>query len=140
MFHAPSPVIVMVSSPSRPYDVGEMRSESRPHALNASRVSTSSPRRGEHFVRAFQTLVSHEDHVRTVARNRNGVVAIISLRRRGDEIESRPHALNTSPSINFLSAAGRALPPLPFQTLISHEDLVRTVALNRDGVIAFISL
>ena len=54
-------MIVHVSSPSPPYDAGEMRSESRPRALNASRASTSSPRRGEHFLRAFQTLVSHAD-------------------------------------------------------------------------------
>ena len=52
MVVASSPVIVMVSSPAFPYDVGEMRSESRPHALNASRASTSSPRRGGHFLRA----------------------------------------------------------------------------------------
>ena len=43
-------------------------------------------------------------------------------------------------SIDFLSAAGRALPPRPFQTLVSHVDVVRTVALNRDGVIAIVSL
>ena len=45
-----SPTIAMVSSPIPPYDVGEMRSESRPRALNASRASTSSPWRGEHFL------------------------------------------------------------------------------------------
>ena len=79
-------MIKQVSSPSFPYDIGEMRSESRPHTLNASRVSTSSPRLGEHFVRVFHTLVSHVDDFRIVARNRDGVIAILSLRRRGDEI------------------------------------------------------
>ena len=74
-----SPSIVMMSSPFHPYDAGEMRSESRPHALDASRASTSSPRRYEHFVRAFQTLVSHFDVFSTVAHNRDGVIAIISL-------------------------------------------------------------
>ena len=119
-----------------------MRSESRPHALNASLASTSSPRRGEHFLRAFQTLVSHLDEFSTVARNRNGVVAIISLRRRGDEIRVTDARSQRAPSIDFLSAAGRALPPRPFQTLVSHEDVVRiyAVALNRDGVIAITSL
>ena len=81
-----SPVIVTVSSPPPAYDVGEMRYEPRPHALDASRVSTSSPRRGEHFLRAFKTLISHVDVLNTVARNRDGVIAIMSLRRRGDEI------------------------------------------------------
>ena len=40
------------------------------------------PRRGEHFLRAFQTLISHEDEERIVTRNRNDVITIISLRRR----------------------------------------------------------
>ena len=73
-------MIEHVSSPSSPYDVGEMSSESWPHTLYASQVSTSYPLRGERFLRAFQTLISHEDVDRTVARNRNGVIAIISLR------------------------------------------------------------
>ena len=103
-------VIEHVSSPSPPYDVGEMRSESRPHALNASRVSTSSPRLGEHFFRAFQTLISHVDAVRLVARNRDGVIAFTSLRRRGEEIRVTAVRSQRVPSINFLSAAGRALP------------------------------
>ena len=171
----------MVSSPSYPYDVGEMRSESRPHALNASRASTSSPRRGEHCLRAFQTLISHADAERIVALNRDGVVAFISLRRRGDEIRvttarsfqtlvSHPDGLRTValnrdgvvanpslrrrgdeirvtaarsrrvPSINVLSAAGRALLSRAFQTLISHHDVERIVARNRDGVIVITSL
>ena len=130
----------MMSSPSIPYDVGERRSESRPHALNASRASTSSPRRGKHFVRAFQTLVSHLDVLRTVALNRDGVIAFISLRRRGDEIRVTAARSRRVPSINFLSAAGRALPPRPFQTLVSHGDELRIVARNRDGVIASPSL
>ena len=100
------------SSPSPPYDVGEMRSESRPYPLNASRVSTSSPPRREHFLRVFQTLISHVDLYRTVALNRDGVIAVTSLRRRGDEIRvtaarSQRVPSNTA-SIDFLSAAGRA--------------------------------
>ena len=134
----------MVSSPSFPYDVREMRSESRPHALNASRASINflSAAEGEHFLRAFQTLISHPDAVRTVARNRDGVIAIISLRHRGDEIRVTAARSRRVPSIDFLTAAGRALPPRPFQTLVSHVDVVRiyAVALNRDGVIAIFSL
>ena len=103
-------VHVHVSSPSPPYDVGEMRSESRPRALDASRASTSSPRLGEHFVRAFQTLVSHVDVVR-IALNRDGVIAITSLRRRGDEIRVTAARSQRVPSIDFLSAAGRARRP-----------------------------
>ena len=132
-----------MSSPSSPYDVGEMRSESRPHARNASRASTSFPRLGEHFrSRAFQTLVSHEDAHRTVARNRHGVIAITSLRRRGDEIRVTAARSQRAPSINFLFVAGRALPPVrrAFQTLVSHVDVAHKVALNRDGVIATVSL
>ena len=108
-------VIEHVSTPKSPYDVGEMRSESRPRALNASRVSTSSPRRREHFVRAFQTLVSHGDAARSETLNRDGVIAITSLRRRGDEIRvMAAHSQQVPsywPSINFLFAAGRALRP-----------------------------
>ena len=104
---APSPVIVMLSSPSFPYDVGEMRfDESRPHALNASRASTSYPQRGEHFLRAFQTLVSHVDLVRSVAINRHDVIANTSLRRRGDEIRVTASRSQRILSIDFLSAAG----------------------------------
>ena len=104
-------MIEHVSSPPSPYDVGEMRSESRPHALDTSRASTSSPRLGEHFrSRAFQTLVSHVDVLNIVARNRNGVIAITSLRRRGDEIRVTVARSQRIPSIDFLSAAGRALP------------------------------
>ena len=130
----------MVSSPSPPYDVGEMRSESRSHALDASRASTSSPRLGEHFVRDIQTLVSHNDKGRIVARNRDGVIAIISLRRRGDEIRvtavrsQRVSSIETSfprRGEHFLRV---------FQTLISHGDVFSIVALNRDGVIAIVSL
>ena len=117
-----------------------MRSESRPHALNPPRASTSSPRLGEHFLRVFQTLVSHVDLLRTFALNRNGVIATTSLRRRGDEIRVTAARSQHVPSINFLSAAERALPPCPFQTLISHVDAKRIVALNRDGVIAITSL
>ena len=63
MFSALLPLIVMVSSPPRPYDVGEMRSESQPRALDTSRASTSHPRQGEHFLRApsrhwFRTQIS----------------------------------------------------------------------------------
>ena len=76
-------VIEHASLPSSPYDAGEIRSESRPRALNASRVSTSSPRRGEHCLRAFQTLVSHFDGARSVAHNRDDIDASTSLRRRG---------------------------------------------------------
>ena len=84
-----------------------MRSESRPHALDASRVSTSYPRRGEHFLRVFQTLVSHADDGRIVARNHDGVIAIISLRRREDEIRVTAARSPCVPSINFLSAVRR---------------------------------
>ena len=111
MFVALLPVIVMMSSPSSPYDAGEMRSESLPHALHASRASTSSPRWGEHFLRAFQTLVSHVDGGRQVALNHDGVIASFSLRRRGDEIRVTAARSQRVPSIDFLSAAGRALPP-----------------------------
>ena len=90
-----------------------MRSESRPHtlhALNASRASTSSPRRGEHCLRAFQTLISHANVKSIVALNRDGVIAFTSLRRRGDEIrDTAARALNAPPSIDFLSAAGQAI-------------------------------
>ena len=110
MRSAPSPVIVMASSPSCPYDVGEMRSESWPHALNASRVSTSSPRQGEHFQsRAFQTLISHVDVLSVVALNRDGVIASLSLRRRGDEIRVTA-ALNASRVSTSSPRRGRALP------------------------------
>ena len=130
-----------MSSPSSPYDVGEMRSESRPRALNASRVSTSSPRGASTSSGlAFQTLDSHLDVARKVALNRDGVIAITSLRRRGDEIRVTAARSQPVPSSNVLSAAGRALPPRPFQTLVSHVDVVRKVARNRDGVIAFTSL
>ena len=123
-----SPSIVMVSSPSFPYDVREMRSESRPHALNASRTSTSSPRRGEHFLRApSQTLVSHPDGDRIVARNRDGVIAIFSLRRRGDEIRVTAARSQRAPSIDFLSAAGRALPP---RLLARFTERIRTTACS----------
>ena len=44
------------------------------------------------------------------------------------------------PSIDFLSAAGRALPPRPFQTLVSHVDVISTVAHNCDDVIVTPSL
>ena len=91
----------MVSSPSFPYDVGEMRSESRPRALNASRV----------FLPEVQTLISHLDLGRSVARDRDGVIASISLRRRGDEIRVTAARSQRMSSIDFLSAAGRALPP-----------------------------
>ena len=132
----------MVSSPPSPYDVVEMRSESRLHALDASRVlSTFSPRLGEHcLLRASQTLISHLDLPQIVARNRHGVIAITSLRRRGDGM--RVTAAHSPPvlSIDFLSAAGRALPPRPFQTLVSHGDACSIVAHNRDGVIAIVSL
>ena len=76
-----------------------------------SRASTSSPRRGEHFLRAFQTLISHVDVLNTVARNRDGVIAIISLRRRGDEIRVTAARSQRVLSITFLSVAGQALSP-----------------------------
>ena len=146
---SPSPEIVMVSSPSNPYDVGEMRSESQPRALNASRVirrvSTSSPRRGKHCLRVFQTLISHADVFSIVALNRDGVIANFSLRRRGDEIRVMAARSQRVPSIDFLSAsspraAGRTFLLRAFKTLISHVDADRTVALNHDGVIANSSL
>ena len=105
-------VIKHVSPPSPPYDVGEMRSESRPHALSASRVSTSFPRQGEHFrSRALQTLISHLDVLSIVALNHDSVIANTSLRRRGDEIRATTERSRRVPSIDFLCAAGRALPP-----------------------------
>ena len=142
MFLGRAPVIVMVSSPSSPYDVGKMRSESRPHALieRAPSIDFLSSAGRALPPRAFQTLVSHEDVLRTVALNRDAVIAIISLRRRGDEIRVTAARSQRAPSIDFRSAAGRALPPRAFQTLISHVDAARTVARNRDGVLAFPSL
>ena len=111
MTFALAPVIVMMSSPSSPYNAGEMRSESRPHALDASRASTSSPLWGEHCLRVFQTLILHFDVDRLVARNRDGVIAFISLRHRGDEIRVTAARSRRVPSINVLSTAGRALIP-----------------------------
>ena len=105
-----------------------------------SRVSTSYLRRGEHCLRAFQTLVSHVEVLSINARNRDGVVVIASLRRRGDEIRVTAARSRRVPSIDFLTAAGRALPPRPFQTLVSHLDGGRIVARNCDGVFAIISL
>ena len=88
--------------------------EIRVTAVRSQRVSsieTSFPRRGEHFrSRAFQTLVSHGDELSTVARNHDGIIASFSLRRRGDEIRVTAARSQRVPSIDFLSAAGRALP------------------------------
>jgi len=65
-------------------------------------ASTSTP---------FQTLISHVDAVRCVALNHDGIIAITSLRRRGDENRVTAARSQHVPSIDFLSAAGRALPP-----------------------------
>ena len=116
-------MIEHVSSPVFPYDIGEMRSESQPNALDASLgVSTSSPRRGEHCLRAFQTLVSHVDVVRTFALNRNGVLAFTSLRRRGDEIRVTAARSQRVPSIKVLPRYPRRGEHFlrAFQTLVSH--------------------
>ena len=129
----------MVSSPLPPYDAGETRSESRPHALNASRVSTSSSRQGEHFLRAFKTLVSHEDVVRIVTRDRDGVITVTSLRRRGDEIRVTAARSQCVPSIDFSPRRVEHFFRV-FQTLVSHGDEFRIVARNHDGVIATLSL
>ena len=73
-------------------------------------------------------------------RDSDGVIAIISLRRRGDEIRVTAARSQRVPSTNFLSAAGRALSPRLPRTLISHLDDLSIVTLNRDGVIAIPSL
>ena len=136
------PEIVMVSSPSRPYDVGEIY-EIRVTAARSQRVpSINVLSAAERALppRPFQTLISHEDVRRTVALNRDGVIASTSLRRRGYETRVTAARSQRIPSINFLSAAGRALLPRPFQTLILHVDAPSLVTRNRDGVLAINSL
>ena len=106
-------MIEHVSSPFPPYDVGEIY-EIRVTAARSRRVPSINflTAAGRALPpRPFQTLISHFDELSIVARNRDGVVAITSLRRRGDEIRVTAARSQRDPSIDFLSAAGRTLPP-----------------------------
>ena len=105
----PSVVVnVHVSTPPYPYDVGEMRS-ARSRRVPSINVHSTAGRALP--PRPFQTLISHVDVVRIVARNRDGVIAIFSLRRRGNAIRVTAARSQRVPSVDFLSAAGRALIP-----------------------------
>ena len=121
-------VIEHVSSPFPPYDVGEIY-EIRVTTARFQRVLSIDflSAAGRALPpRPFQTLVSHVDVISTVAHNCDDVIAITSLRRRGDEIRVTAARSRRVPSINVLSAAGRALPScLPDLSLIHISEPTR---------------
>ena len=118
-------------------------SRARPSLVGAFNVGVGSSDLGFAIMRNCSSRLRRADRIG----DRALVIASSSLRRRGDEIRVTAARSQRVPSIDFLSAAGRALPSrLPDTDFARrcrerrHWSVSLTVAHNRDDVIAITSL